>query len=806
MMSDLKFALRQLAKAPGFTATVVLTLALCIGACTVVFSVLDQIVLRPRDFPEPDRIVVLRETKSGRVVDSDSRVSWADFVDWHREAKSFQALGLYGATRVTYTGGAEPLALNDFRFTADMPRVWRDSPVAGRWFSADECVPGHEKVVVLAHGFWQRVFGGRSDVVGQTIQLDGEPWTIIGVTSEKWSQIYPGTDVVRPMVFDPGIAGNQLEVSRGFRQRECHGLLKPGVTIAQAQAEMDLIMAQLAAEYPDTNTGEGVKIVSRVDNRSRVLPGVLWMLLAAVGCVLLIGCANVANLLLARATVRQREISVRAAIGASRAQLLRQLLTESLVLALLGGVAGVLLAHWGLGAVQALIPDAVAHIQLAQIDTRILLFSLGLTIATGLSFGLAPAWLAAQANPGEALKQGARGSTESRPRAQLRGALVALQVACSAVLLAGAGVFVRSFVTLIKVNPGFDAARTTTMKLAPSTTRYGRGEQTTALMDALLERVRAIPGVEFAAGTTRVPFKGRHGVYGFIIEGRPPAFRSQSPTTIIYSTTPDFFRAAGVPLRRGRMFTDQDNRSNAAPVALINETLAKQQFPDEDPIGKRIRLADINRWSEIIGVVADFKEDGLDQQTHSQFFVPFAQNPWDFQLIVRHASHPAAIHAALKQQVYALDPDLPIQEIIPLADRVNATFWRERFVVQLLATFSLVALVIAAIGIYGVIAYSVTQRTTEIGIRMALGANEADVLWQELRRGMTLVGIGLAIGLLMTLALGRLVQSLLFNTSPQDPLTLAAVAVILGGVALFACWLPARRATKVDPIVALRAE
>lgn len=811
-MNDLRFAFRQLAKAPGFTATIVVTLALCIGACTVVFSVLDQVVLHPPDFPEPERIVALRGTKSGQLVESDSRVSSADFIDWQREAKSFEALGARATVAVTYTGGTEPLTLPSLIFTGDMPRVWRDSPAVGRWFSAEEGVPGQDKVVVLAHGFWQRVFGGAADVVGRAIQLDGEPWTVVGVASERWSWLNPGIELVRPMVFDNtldrDITRNQFWLSRRHRGLNCEGLLKTGVTIAQAQAEMDIITTRLAGQFPDTNTGAGVRILSRVNNRSGVLPGVLRTLFAAVGCVLLIGCANVANLLLARATARQREIAVRAAMGASRAQLMRQLLTESLLLALLGGAAGVLLAHWGLKAVQALIPDAIAEaklIRLAQIDTGMLPFSLGLTVATGLVFGLAPAWLASRASPGEALKQGSRGSTESRPRAQLRGALVALQVACSVMLLATAGLFVRSFVTLTQVKPGFDAERATTLRLDLPVTKYGSDEQKAAFMDALLERVRTIPGVQVAAGTTRVPFKGAHGMYDFAIEGRPPAFRSQSPTTMIYSITPDFFRAAGVPLRRGRMFTAQDNTPKAAPVALINETLAKQQFPDEDPIGKRIRTA--NRpAAEIVGVVADFKEDGLDQETRCQFYVPFAQWPWAVQLIVRHTAPDTAIHAGLKQQVYALDPDQPIYDILPLKDRVNATLWRERLAVQLLTTFSIVALLIAAIGIYGVVTYAVSQRTTEIGIRMALGANEADVLWQVLRRGMTVVALGLAIGLVATLGLGRLVQTLLFNTSPHDPLTLGAIALLLAAVAALACWLPARRATKVDPIVALRTE
>jgi putative ABC transport system permease protein len=799
MINDLRYALRQLIRSPGFAAVTILTLALGIGACTAIFSVVNAVLLRPLDYPDPARLVVIRETQLPDF--PEFSVSPPNYLDWEKQTKSFESLAAYAGSRLNLTGDGEPQQLIGVKATAHYFDVYGIKPALGRTFLPEEDAPGKNHVVVLSFPFWQRVFGGAADVVGRPIQLNGEPYTVVGVAPLGFG-IASKVDAWMPMAFDPKETAND---NRGAHYLSVAGRLRQGVTVAQAEAELKVLAAQLATQYPDSNKGWGVFMMPLQDYSVRDVRTVLYTLLGAVGCVLLIACANIANLLLARATARHREISIRAALGASRARLVRQLLTESVFLALCGGLAGMLLARWGLDALLALAPANLPRVAEIHLDAGVLIFSLALSVITGVVFGIAPAWLAARADVNEALKQGSRGSTEGGARGRLRSALVVLEVTFTLMLLGGAGLLARSFMQLAHVDPGFTPENATVLRLSLPQKKYALPEQQTAFANALIERVKTLPGVQAAGLTHSMPLVSDY-VLGFNIEGRPVA-PSDLPNTNYYAVTPEYFRAMGIRLVRGRVFTAQDD-AKAPRVAIINETLARQHFPNEDPIGKRINITNgPDAWREIVGIVGDIKQYGVDKATSNQSYEPFAQVPFSsLNIVIRTNGAPAALLGAIRPTVYAVDKDQPIGAIRPLEEIVADSIARQRFAMTLLTVFSLVALVIAAVGIYGVMAYSVVQRTGEFGIRMALGAQQRDVLRLVLAQGGKLVGLGLLIGLTATLAASRAMGSMLFNTSAQDPLTLGTITLLLGAVALVACLLPAARATKVNPIEALRAE
>ncbi|MFL6594806.1 MAG: ABC transporter permease [Chthoniobacterales bacterium] len=804
MLNDLRYAFRQLFKSPGFTVVAILTLALGIGACSAIFSVVNGVLLRPLDYPNADRVVVLREAQPPQFPEFSTAPP--NYIDWTKQAKSFEQIAAYGGAQMNLTGEGEPQRLIGQRTTANYFDVYGVKPVLGRWYSAEEDSPGKDHVVVLSYPFWQRVFGGGANVIDKQVQLNGEPYTVVGVAPKDFGQ-QNKVDVWKPMAFKPDETSND---ARGAHYVTTTGLLRPGVTVAQADAEMRVIAAQLAAQYPKSNKGWTVFVMSVLDYSVRDVRVVLYTLLGAVGCVLLIACANIANLLLARATARHREISIRAALGAGRGRLVRQLLTESVVLALFGGIAGLILAHWGLAALLALAPATLPRTSSIHLDGTVVAFSLGLSLLTGVIFGAAPSWLAAHADVNEALKQGARGSTEGGVRGRFRSALVILEVAFALVLLGGAGLLARSFMALTHVDPGFVPENATVLRLALPEKKYPKPEQQTAFVDSLLQRLNALPGVQAVGVSQVLPLIGDYSM-AFEIEGRPELPESDWPSTTYYAITPDYFRAMGIRLMRGRAFTAQDDKQ-APHVAIINETLARQFFPNEDPIGKRINIPNDapgspKKWREIVGIVADVKQAGVDKETTSQSYEPFAQSPFNaVNVVVRTAGSPAAMLSALRPAVYAVDKDQPIGSIRPLEEIMAEKIAQQRFAMLLLTVFSAVALVIAAVGIYGVMAYSVVQRTGEIGIRMALGAQTRDVLRLVLSQAGKLIGLGLAVGLLTTFAASRAMESILFRTSAYDPLTLTLITFILAAVALVACFLPAHRATKVDPIIALRVE
>lgn len=809
-MPDLRYALRQLAKSPGFALTVILTLALGIGACTTVFSIVNTIVLHPLALSDPDRLVTLNETRPPN--STESRVSAPDFLDWQKQARSFASLTAFNFTSFNLTGESEPIRLTADRIMSNYFEVLGRPVALGRGFLPEEEKAGKNHVVILGYNCWQQVFGGKEDVIGRTVQLSGDTYTVVGVAGASpdpaAGRSSLGNYVAVPLTFSDAERSN-----RGSRVLLVQGRLKPDVTVNQAQAEMDVLARQLAAQYPQTNKGVGAVVIRTVEFVSRSVRPMLWSLLGAVGCVLLIVCANVANLLLVRATARQRELCLRAALGASRAQLVRQLFTESMVLALLGGVAGVLLSAWGLAALPAL-AAGLGRFASVKLDLPMLGFALGLSLLTGLLFGLAPAWLSTRVDVNEALKQGTRGTTEGGSSGRLRGLLVVLEVACAVMLLSSAALFTRSFVSLTRVNPGFDPENVAMVQLFLRGQKYAtqgtvaKPETVLAFSDALLSRIRSLPGVTAAGVNYNLPFFDRADERKFEVENNIPLAESDRPTASWFAASPGYFDAMKIRLLRGRYFTERDD--GAAPrVALINATLARLYFPEGDAIGRRIKIdlgANTYVWREIVGIVGDVAP-ALSRPAPPQVYEPFAQQPSTMvNFIIRTESDPAALSSSLKHEVYAVDPNQPVAFIFTLSNLVNASVTSERFGARLLGLFSFVALAIATVGLYGVIAYSVSRRTTEIGIRMALGAQIYDVLRLVLLQGARLVGIGLALGLAGTLVAGRWIQSQLYETSPYHLPTLASVSGCFIVVALLACWLPARRATQISPVEALRSE
>lgn len=810
---NFRHAARLLRKSPGFTATVVLTVALSIGACTVVFSAVNALILHPLVGRDPDRLVTIRSTRLPH--QTSLAVSIADFDDLQRQAGSFAAMAAYGPSSRSLTGDGEPVRLRTLVVTANYFDLLGLPPELGRTFRPEDTVTGKDQVMMLSYEIWQELFGGRRDVIGQVVHLDGTPYTIIGVMPRDFSRA-GGTvnwnDIALPMALPDAARTNRGDRYWLYVQAR----LKPGVSLAQAQAELDVLTDRLAHQYPDTNKGFGARVLPTGEFDSLAVRPILWSLLGAVGGVLLVACANVANLLLARGAVRQREISLRAAFGASRSQLLRLLLTESLLLSSLGGAAGALLAVGGMHFLRH-VPgtSGLARLQYVSLDARVLVFVVALSVLTGLVFGLAPAWLGSRSNLGDTIKEGGRGTTEGRSRSRWRGALVIGEVACSLMLLVTAGLLLRSFITLAHVDTGTNLPRLDLLTVYLRGDRYVgpqglKRDLAVQFADNLQERLRALPGVEATGYSSTTPLvSGKEWITTtpFTIVGRPLVDVADRPVTQWANASPDYFRTMGIKLVQGRIFTAHDN-AGSPHVGLVNETFVRRFFAGENPVGRRLNLGDggPDREWEIIGVVSDVAI-ALDEQAMPEVYVPFAQLPGTIvSTFIYTAGDPAAIVPALKAQVYAVDPDLAVAWAVPFQERVDDTVAEPRLVMRLLAVFAGFALVIAAIGIYGVISYSVSQRSAEFGIRLALGAQVNDVLFMVLGQGARLVGLGLAVGLVGMMIVGRAIESLLFHTSARDPLTMAGVTLFFAIIAGLACWLPARRATKVDPMIALRAQ
>ena len=797
-MNDLRFAIRQLAKAPGFLATALLTLAVGVGTCTAIFSVVNNVLLRPLAFPESDRVMGLRETFLPRL--PEFSVASGKYFVWREQARSFESFAAFQGTTYNLTGGpGEPLQLTGLRMTASALPTFRVRPLLGRNFTEEEDRPGSNNVVILSYGFWQRQFGGRPGVVGSKLQLHGRSHRVVGVLPRE-SPLPDEFEVATPMAFERDDRSNFGGHSIGVI-----GRLRPGITAEQARSELAVIQQRIGQQHGGAK-GWGIKLRSVMEERIEDMRPVLLSLLGAVGLLLLIACANVANLLLARATGRAREIAVRAAMGASRGRIVRQLLVESMLLGLAGGILGVLFAHAGLKALLALAPENLPRLSEVAVDGRALAFTLVLALLTGIGFGLAPAYRSARVDLNRTLKAGGRGTSEGGRSGRLVGALVVAEVSVALMLLAGAGLLMRSFVRLSSVSPGFrpEGALVVSLNLPP--VKYDTEEEQAAFVSQALRRLAALPGVKSLGVAQRAPFAGGQEHRGLEVEGHPLPV-AEMPISNHYTVSPGYLKALGIPLLRGRDFGAQDV-SGSKRVALVNESVARTLFGDRDPLGKRITISnDADGWREIVGIVGDIRNRSLDGDVTLQTYEPFAQVPSSrLDFIVRTSSAVSGQHAAIRSAIYAVDAQQPIARIRPLTDFVARSMARQRFAMTLFGVFSGVALLLAAIGIYGVMAYSVNRRTNEFGVRMALGAHTAQMLRLVLRQGGRLVGLGIVIGLGAALSFARLLSSLLFGVGPYDPLTFIGIVTLLAAVGVGACVRPAWRAAKLDPMNALRAE
>jgi predicted permease len=804
-LQDARYALRILRKSPGFALVAVLALALGIGANSAVFSVVNGVLLRPLPFAEPDRLVRIFGNFRAMGLERIS-TSVPEYQDYRQVPRVLTSVAAFTDTDVTLTGQDVPERLRAIVGSASFLPTLGVSPSMGRHFSEEEETQGRDQVVILTHRLWRGRFGANPSILGTSLTLDGQPFTVVGVLPAGFE--YPqGTDVYLP--FAP--TANQLSPNaRGSRFLDIVARLKPGVTQEAAQRDMDRVAGVLTEANPGNYSGTSPWTISVVSMEEQTVGGVrstLWVLLGAVGFVLLIACTNVANLQLARAAARGREISIRAALGAGRRRLVTQFLTESLVLSIAGGALGLLLAMWGMDALLSLVGDGLPRSQEVRLDGRVVLFTVGVSVLTGLLFGLVPALQASRADLHSAMREGTK-STGGRSSGRVRGVLVVSQVALALVLLVGAGLFMRSFMELQGVDAGFDPEGVLTARLSLPQERYGEPPKRAAAMREFLSRAQGVPGVEAAGLATLLPLTGRSD-WSFEIEGRAVTPSDPPRPAVEYrAVSADFHKALRIPLVRGRMLSDADG-FDAPHAVVINESMARIIFPGEDPIGMRIRLnsRNPNPWATVVGIVKDVREWGLDVPARPVAYYSLLQRaPAGAYLVVRTSQSPSSLLASLQAELRAVDGNLPLYDVAPMAAVVDGSVSQRRFSMLLLGLFAGVAVVLASLGIYGVIAYTVTQRTRELGIRMALGARQADVLGLMVGQGMRLTLVGVGVGLVLALGLGRLLSALLFGVKAHDPLTFFGVALLLAGVALVAAWLPARRATKVDPALTLRAE
>ena len=810
LLQDLRFGARMLRKNPGFTLITVLTLTLGIGANTAIFSVVNGVLLRPLPYYEPERLVMVWSEQTipqAQLGVTDYSVTNADFLDWRSQNQVFEQVAAMFGHRGNLMGGGEPESVAALYVSDSLFPLLNARLAVGRAFLPEEDRAGAERVLVLSHGLWLRRYGADPKIIGQKITLDNKAYTVIGVTAPDFQFPHRGelpskfkiatkVDLYLPLAFTPAERNDRLDDHLAVIAR-----LKPGVSVEQASVEMSAIARRLAEQYPQTNTDKGVRLVPLQQQAVGKARTALLVLLGAVGFVLLIACANVANLLLARAATRQKELAIRAALGASRWRVVRQLLSESMLLAISGGAAGLWLAWWGVKLLLAIAPDNLPRAQDIRLDTRVAGFTLVASLLTGIVFGLLPALQAAKINFGDALKEGGRDAA-GLLRRRLRGFLVVGEVALALVLLIGAGLLIRSFTRLTEVDPGFDPRGILMMDIWPQPPKYTTS-QANAFHQRTLERVRALPGVEAAALVHPAPLSGDQRSAGFGIEGLP------SPTEEPFNAglriiSPDFFKTFRIPLVNGRLLAESDD-AKAPPVAVVNESLTRLYFANENPLGKRIIISGVTR--AIVGVVGDVKHSALDEEAKAELYLPMAQSTRrQMSLAVRASGDPLQMVAAVRGQIRAEDKEMPIFNLQTMERLMDKSVAPRRFNMLLLGVFALVGLALAAVGLYGVISYTVTQRTREIGIRLALGAQRADVRRLVVGEGMKLTLIGALLGLGGALALTRLMKTLLFGVSSTDPLTFIVIAALLLGVALLACWIPARRATKVDPMIALRYE
>jgi putative ABC transport system permease protein len=805
LVQDLRFAVRTLRTNPGFTAIVLITIALGIGANAAIFSVVNAVLLRPLPYARPERLVAVYQTNPNQGISSNG-VSYLNFSDWAAQARSFESLGAIRMHDFTLTGEGEPALVAAGTVTSNVFGLLGSTPLIGRGLVPSDDAPDAVPVAILTEKLWRERFGSNPAVIGRTVNLDLRPFTIVGVMPAlfKTPPSVPPAELWTPLSKDPVF--EDLRQRRGGHYLTIVGRLKDGAPISRAQAEMATVAQGLAEQYPKENGGWGVRLVPLSESFVAGVRTALLLLLGAVGFVFLIACANVANLLLARTSARGREFAIRTALGAGRATLVRQLLTEYLLLGVLGGALGLALAYAAMGALRAWLPPDLPRVGEIEIDGGVLRFSLLASLLSAVVFGLVPALQASGAGLWASLREGSMAAGESGGKKRLRNFIVAAETAFAFVLLVGAGLLAKSFARLQSVPLGFDPSHVLTAGMSLPRAQYSKPEQWIGFYTTLVQRLESEPGVESVAASLPLPLYGSGLNFGFKIEGRgetPGSDLSANYTSL----TPSYFRLLRIRLLRGRLFTAQDS-AQSPRVCVISQTFARMHFPNMDPIGQRLVFGFKESVShEIVGVVDDVRRDGLGVVSRPEMYVPFLQEPfWAAYVVVRTPGDPTRLAPAVRNEVHALDPTLPVESVQPMSQMVSDSVAEPRFRTRLLGLFGILALMLAVIGIYGVISYSVGRRTREVGLRMALGAERGDVLRLVLTEGLVLTGAGLAAGAAGAAALTRYVSSLLFDVGRLDPTTYAVAAVMLVGAGLLASWLPARRATRVDPITALREE
>ncbi len=805
LLQDLRYGLRMMLKAPGFTAIAVLALALGIGANTAIFSIVNAVLLRPLPYRDPEQLVQVwdnfRQLKLEKIW-----ISVPEYADYGKLTGVFAQTAAYDTWDINVTAGDAPERVHGILATASLFPMLGVNAEVGRVFNDEEDKPGSNQVAVLSHGYWLRRFGGDRGIVGKKLSFDGKTYSVIGVMPAGFAFPDKETEVWVPIAFDPSLFA---ETERGSRYINMVARLRPGVSVERAAAEMDATAARLQQQYPDSyaaNSGWGVSVIPLHEQVVGDVRKPLIILLGAVAFVLLIACANVANLLLVRAAVRQKETAIRTAMGASRGRLIRQLLTESVVLSLTGGALGLLLAVVGINLILSFSPADVLPVKEVGLDARVLGFTLLVSLLTGVIFGLAPALQASKADLNEVLKESGR-TTIGGKRQRTRSALVVLEVAMSLLLLIGAGLMIRSFMRLLRVDPGFKSEHVLTMQLSLPQTKYAQPPQRVAFYRQVLQRLEALPGVKAVGAINQLPLTGSSSDRTFNEQGKPP--QNPPPNAEFRVVSPGYFRAVGIPLVKGRYFADTDQETTPKAV-IINQAMARRYWPGEDPLGKRISFDGAPgqpNWREVVGIVGDVRQLGLGSEAKPEMYVPFTQFPrLNMTLVAQSAGDPAKLTSAVRSEVRAIDADQPVYNTRTMEEVLAQSVAKQRLNMLLLGIFAGVALVLAAIGIYGVMSYTTAQRMHEFGIRMALGARPKDLLTLVLGQGMLLALLGVVLGLVAAFLATRVMSSLLYGVSSTDPLTFIGVALLLLLVALAASLVPARKATRVDPIIALRYE
>jgi putative ABC transport system permease protein len=816
MINDLRFAFRQLVKSPGFTAVAILTLALGIGACTAVVSLVNALLIRPLPYKAPQELVLLWAKFSGQGL-TQIPVSAPEYLDYEKQTTSFEHVAAFDYTDLNLTGGDMPERIQGAAVAPSLFPLLGVAPIQGRVFTNDEFGEGHDDIVILSARLWRRRFNSDPNVVGKQISLNGRNFTVVGIMPAKFEFPIPlfniqggrfagQVDVWKPIAFTK----DELE-SRGSRSYGVIARLKPGVTLGQAQAEINTITANWITQFPESYSPPQIRFGASLYPLHEQIVGrmqtALLILLGAVALVLVIACANLTTMLLARAAAREREFAIRVALGATRLRVLRRILSESVLLGVIGGVAGVLLAVWGLDLLRAIGTQTVPRIAEANLDSRVLLVTFVVSIGTGILFGLVPALASGNPELTEALKEGGRGATSGVRRNRLRNALVVSEVALALVLLISAGLLMKSFVRLQNVDPGFNPKNVLTMELALPQLKYPRGKPVIDFYAEVERRASRIPGVQHASLTSILPLSGSNSDNSFHIEGRPEEETGVSPDEEVRVITPNYFRVLETPLLKGRYFTEADN-AEAPGVIIINQAMAKKYWPGEDALGKRINFGNADpqaiKWFTIVGIVGDLRHRGLDENPRPEFYMPHPQRPYRGMILaLRSAQDPRALVSAIRRELQGFDPEQPLANIKTLEQVTSESIAPRRLSVVLIGVFAAVALLLAAVGIYGVMSFLVVQRTYEIGVRMALGAQRADVLRLVIGHALRLVIIGTAIGLALALVSSRALQAMLYSVGAFDVPTFAGVTLALAAVALLASYIPALRATRADPMLAL---